>query len=244
MSDIRPLAGRIFLLVLLATAACLTWQWSVTIWLYDHQGRYWGTIADWVQTWFSMVAQDPIGVTLYSGWGRFETERPLIGILILIVGWIVGRTNLWHKHFPECNIVDANREYLAWLCISIPTLLSIFGTGAKLNLYWDFLLQTTFFPWHFWAHFVGGYIFGSLISPIDHEGIFKLKYRYKFFTVLVVGWISSMVIEVRENLMVLIYGLRPEMSNWIIDSLPIDHAGVLFGFTVGLLAFNGFRYRE
>ncbi len=244
MRDIRPLAGRLFLLTILSLDAVYTWMWSTTVYLYDLQGRYWGTIADWVTRWIVTVSQGPIEIIFYTGWGAEYPRWPFAGIAILIVCRLISRTEFWKKRFPDTKLVDCHPQYLLFLAFAIPLLLSVYGAGAKLNLFWDAVCRTPFYPWHDFAHRTASFIIFSLIVPIDYEGIFRLKYRNKFVAVVGLAWLSSMVIEVTENLKVLSSGLSPSMYNNIVDSLPVDHGAVLYGAILALLAYNGIEYRE
>ncbi len=244
MIDVRSFVGKIFLAVITCIAVILTWRYSITLWLYDHEGRYWGTFADWVNNYLVRVLHDPVGMMFYSGWGPQYPRLVILGVAIVLALWFVGRTAVWRKYFPECVIIDCNKDYLFYLIFGLPFLLTIFGVGASMNLYWDYLLKTPFLPWHEYSHKIASIILFSLAAPIDYEGIFRLKYRFKFYVMFVCAWIASMMIEIPENLMVLQYGLRPDLSNYIVDSLPVDHKAVLEGMVWALLIFNGLRYRQ
>ncbi len=244
MRDIRNLAGRLFLLSVLSLDAVYTWVWATSVYLSDLHGRYWGTVADWVIRWATTVSQDPIGIVFYTGWGAEYPRWPFAGIAILIVCKFISRTATWKQHFPDTKLIDCRPQYILFLLVSIPLLLSVYGAGAKLNLFWDVLCNTPFYPWHDFAHTTASFIIFSLIVPIDYEGIFKLKYRNKFAVIMGLAWLSSMFIEVTENWKVQSSGLLTSMYNNIIDSLPVDHKAVLSGAILALLFYNGLEYRE
>lgn len=243
MQDIRRKVWYIYVLVLAALIVQQTWQWATTVPLYDLHGRQWGTIADWINRWLATWVADPLGIIFYSGWGDIWTRLPIFGLLIVVTGKLIGMMNTWRKHFPECSLIDANWRYISLLLFLVPIMLSIYGAGAKLNLFWDTAAKVPFYPWHDAAHWMAAFILFSELATIDKEGIFRIRFFYRVASNMGLAWLVSMLIENKENNTVLQYGLQEGMYNNIIDSLLVDHRAVLSGAFCAIILHAAINYK-
>ena len=206
----------------------------------DYLGRNLGTISQWISVWIDTVSRDPIGTIFYTGWGPIFYWIPFA---MMVTGCLKLAQETPHVKKYGIKFVVMDWHYFLFMCSFLPTLLSVYGTGAKLNLFWDVIAKVPFYPWHRFAHASASYTLTSVINPVDVEGALDCKYRYKFLVILLVVNILSFRLESVENAIVLVYGLDPRRYNDLIDMLN-DVFGVAEGCVYSQLTYDGIQYQR
>ena len=224
--------------------------WSNTVWLYDLQGRFLGTLPMWFNTYSATLVQRP-SLMWYPGWDPvyFKTIYWLTAFVVIL--WILqgGREKklsssrdstsyvvtvwgaTWRNHFHGLRPIACGKVYLVWMVVSTLIIMSVYGVGAHLNLFGDALLNTPFFPWHFVAHSGLAFVLMNIMNPLDIEETFRCRYRWKFLILMCALQLLSFYLEYVENLIVLQSGLSLEHYNNIYDSVFDMLAVIVGGFT-------------
>jgi len=225
-------------------------------WLYDHQGRYLGTIPQWFNTYAATLTAHP-EVMVNPGWDPAYFYAVYFAVAFIVCGFVAqgGRTvkarrfdghgvaftvlhHRWKNRLGGLEPIDCNWQYLIYLVVMVPLQLSIYGVGAYLNLFHDPVTRTTFYVWHFLAHFLASRVLMSLMATADVEWTLNCNYRWKWLILMGILIALSWKLEYTENLMVwLAGGITGAMENHIIDFL-FDVLGVTLGGHTALSEYN------
>lgn len=261
--SLRKVSLYAILILLLFFDVYMTSQWSTTFIWKDIDGT---PIRPTYSEGWTIFWSKPLEMLTYSGWGAWF-QWNLLGLTIITMLYLLeGAPKSYLYEIPDPRRPDESRfdfilvprwrnriggympvelrlPTLIWVLASDLFMLAVVGTGASMNLFWDFQHATPYYPWHLLAHgFISAVVMNKVLS-INMRGIFGCSWKWQELICYAIAWGGSMWNEVKENLIALLHGQLAWMNNVPPDSIG-DHLIVMVAAVVAVRIFIGIQYHD